>query len=47
MLSNLFDDVSDWHPIVETAASYLHSVGLRSDGTMSATGRNDERVQCQ
>ena len=38
-------NVSEWRHIVAIAAGRLHSVGLRSDGTVVAVGEN-ERGQC-
>ena len=33
-------DVSGWTGIVQVAAGYDHTVGLRADGTVVATGGN-------
>lgn len=40
-------DVSDWTDIVSISAGPRHAVGLKSDGTVVATGRNDDLYQGQ
>jgi hypothetical protein len=35
-------DVGDWTDIIQVAAGYSHTVGLKSDGTVVATGAETE-----
>ena len=38
-------NVSSWRGIVAVKAGYLHTVGLKRDGTVTAVG-NDKHNQC-
>ncbi len=37
--------MADWHEIVAVAAGSMHTLGLRTDGTVVATGSN-QHGQC-